>query len=121
MARKRKRNRDTDDADRAFHVGIAEATHNSALVSVVTDLWDKGRGAIWKRMEAHFQTPTLRAAVLRDHEAILRALQAKDARAARRAMREHLERVDLELNRGWDELKERETPKAPTAARARGR
>jgi DNA-binding FadR family transcriptional regulator len=127
MESRHRQKRDAEAADRNFHMGIAKATHNSALFSVVRDLWDKGRGAIWKRMEHHFNTPELRAAVFHDHRAILGALEAKDARGARAAMRQHLERVDREFNRGWDLLKEREsvTPSAevagrPAAARGRG-
>ena len=108
MQRRELRNRSADTADRDFHLGVATATHNSALLSVVHDLWDRGRGAIWKRMEHHFQTPELRAAALRDHRAILEALEARDQRAARAAMRQHLERVEREFDRGWELLKERE-------------
>jgi GntR family transcriptional repressor for pyruvate dehydrogenase complex len=113
MARNQNQRREADAADRNFHLGIAEATHNSALVSVVQDLWDRGRGAIWKRMEHHFQTPELRAATLRDHRAILAALEARDSRGARAAMRRHLERVDREFNHGWELLKERESESQP--------
>jgi GntR family transcriptional repressor for pyruvate dehydrogenase complex len=112
-----RRRQSADAADRAFHVAIARAAHNSTLVSVVTDLWDQGRGAIWKRMEDHFQTPALRATVLHDHQEILDALQAKDSRAARKAMHEHLEHVDRELTRGWDGLKPRAA--SPPAVGAR--
>ena len=123
MQRRQRQRRDADPADRDFHLGIARAAHNSALVSVVEDLWDKGRGAIWKRMEHHFQTPELRAATLRDHHAILQALESKDGRAARTAMRQHLERVDREFTRGWELLKERDSVTVPVEepARPRGR
>jgi DNA-binding FadR family transcriptional regulator len=115
-----------ESADRDFHIGIAAATHNSALVSVVQDLWDRGRGDIWKRMEHHFQTPALRAATLRDHQAILDALESKDGRGARAAMRRHLGRVDREFTRGWELLKEQESvhsakQTASVARPARGR
>lgn len=113
MQRFQSQRRSSDPADRDFHVGIARATHNSALVSVVQDLWDRGRGAIWKRMEHHFQTPELRAAALRDHRTIVAALEAKDVRGARAAMRKHLERVDREFSRGWELLKERESERTP--------
>jgi GntR family transcriptional regulator, uxu operon transcriptional repressor len=102
MEERERQSRSADTADRAFHLAIAAAAHNSALISVVKDLWDRGRGAIWKRMEHHFQTPELRAAALRDHRAILAALEAKDVRGARTAMRQHLQRVDREFSRGWD-------------------
>jgi DNA-binding FadR family transcriptional regulator len=113
MQNRQRQNRDADVSDRDFHIGIARATHNSALVSVVGNLWDQGRGAIWKRMEHHFQTPHLRAAALRDHRAVLAALEARDGREARKAMRQHLERVDREFSRGWDLLKERESAGVP--------
>jgi GntR family uxuAB operon transcriptional repressor len=116
MQHRQQQKRDADAADRDFHLGIAKATHNSALVSVVHNLWDQGRGAIWKRMEHHFQTPELRAATLRDHRAILDALDAHDGRSARAAMRRHLERVDREFNKGWELLRERESANAPPAA-----
>jgi DNA-binding FadR family transcriptional regulator len=119
MRARQRRSRNADAADRAFHVGIAKAAHNSTLVSVVTALWDQGRGEIWKRMEDHFQTPALRVAVLHDHEAIFGALQARDSRAARKAMREHLEHVDEEFTRGWDLLKRRGTP-LPSASENAG-
>jgi DNA-binding FadR family transcriptional regulator len=128
MQHRQKHGRNADEADRNFHLGIARATHNSALISVVRTLWDQGRGAIWKRMEQHFQTPELLGVVLRDHRAILEALEARDARGARAAMRRHLEHVEHEFNRGWELLKERESARptanaasAGRAARSRGR
>jgi DNA-binding FadR family transcriptional regulator len=116
MQQSQRQKRIADAADRAFHLGIAKATHNSALVSVVGTLWDQGRGTIWKRMEHHFETVELRAAALRDHKAVLVALEARDARAARAAMRRHLERVEKEFNRGWELLKEQEAGKPAKAA-----
>jgi GntR family transcriptional regulator, uxu operon transcriptional repressor len=121
MQRRQRQRRDSDAADRDFHLGIAKAAHNSALVSVVKDLWDQGRGAIWKRMEHHFQTPELRAAALRDHRAILEALESKNGRSARIAMRQHLERVDREFSRGWELLKERDSANPQADAAAVGR
>jgi DNA-binding FadR family transcriptional regulator len=124
MQRRELHNRSADTADRDFHLGIAAATHNSALLSVVHDLWDRGRGAIWKRMEHHFQTPELRAAALRDHRAILEAIEGHDERGARGAMRQHLERVEREFDKGWEVLKEREAATQRSHSRqesARGR
>ena len=109
MQRRQRQKRDAEAADRDFHLAVAKAAQNSALVSVVHNLWDQGRGAIWKRMEHHFQTPELRAATLRDHRAILEALEAHDRRGARTAMRQHLERVDREFTKGWEMLKERDS------------
>jgi DNA-binding FadR family transcriptional regulator len=106
MRVRQRRNMNPEEADRDFHLAIARATHNSPLASVVQDLWDRGRGDIWKRMEHHFQTQELRSAIHGDHQAILVALEGHDARGARSAMRRHLERVDREFTRGWELLKE---------------
>ncbi len=116
MQKSQREKRDPDAADRDFHLGIAKAANNSALFSVLQNLWDQGRGAIWKRMEHHFQTPELRTATLRDHRAILEALEAKNSDAARSAMRQHLERVDREFSTGWELLKERDSGKPVAGA-----
>jgi DNA-binding FadR family transcriptional regulator len=103
-----RQNKSASDFDREFHIRIAAAAKNSALASVVRDLWDRGRGAIWKRMEHHFQTPELRAATLQDHRAVLEMIESGDARGARSAMRKHLARVEHEFSRRWEVLKKQE-------------
>lgn len=90
-----------ESADRRFHVAISRAAHNGPLAAVVQLLWDQGRGAMWKQMEKHFSTPALRAATLRDHRAVLVAIEARDPGGARKAMHAHLNRVDKEFTRGW--------------------
>ena len=81
-------------------------------------LWDQGRGAVWKQMEKHFETPALRAATLRDHTAVLVAIEARDPEEARRAMRRHLARVGREFTKGWElQQKVGKEPKAPRRAR----
>ncbi|MGJ7512585.1 FadR/GntR family transcriptional regulator [Variovorax sp. GT1P44] len=96
-------------ADRAFHVLIARATGNDALVGVVEHLWDQ-RGRLWSRMELHFHTAELRSATLNDHRAILEAIVARDPSTAGRAMRRHLERVARQFARNWGA----EDPMVPT-------
>ena len=89
-----------DDADRAFHMAIAAATGNSALMLVLENLWDE-RGRLWNKMEEHFHTDHLRRETLMDHRRILEAIAARDPAGARKAMRSHLERVTREFSRGW--------------------
>jgi GntR family uxuAB operon transcriptional repressor len=97
--------RDHDDrganelADRNFHLAIARATGNSALVGVVEYLWNQ-RGTLWHKLKEHFQTEELRKQTLIDHRAILEAIAAHDAAGARQAMRAHLERVTRTFSRG---------------------
>jgi DNA-binding FadR family transcriptional regulator len=118
MERLQKKNQDCSSFDREFHLRIAASTRNGVLQAVVEDLWDRGRGAMWRLMEQHFQTPALQAASVNDHRAILQALAAHDPREARNAMRAHLKRVDSEFARGWELLKDREVA-APSARSAR--
>ncbi len=76
---------------------------NGALPPAVAGLWDQRRGELWTRIEDHFHTPALREKTLTDHEAIVAALEAHDADAAREAMHRHLRRVAREFQRRWDE------------------
>jgi DNA-binding FadR family transcriptional regulator len=91
-----------DQADREFHVTIAQATGNSALRAVVNRLWDARSHPLWTRIDAHFHTPALRAKTLEDHAAIVAALEARDAQGARTAMHRHLARVIREFQRQVD-------------------
>jgi GntR family transcriptional repressor for pyruvate dehydrogenase complex len=106
-----------DAVDRKFHLAIARATHNGALVWVVQMLWDEGRGTMWRRMEKHFQTPALRQATIRDHKAIFKAIEARDGRGARTAMHKHLSRVARDLAAGWELLKKQRPKRAGLRAR----
>ena len=112
MERLEKKHQDFSSFDREFHLRIAASTRNGVLEAVVQDLWDRGRGAIWRLMEQHFQTPELRAASVADHRAIYQALVAHDPREARNAMRAHIKRVDDEFARGWERAKDREAASA---------
>ncbi|MBR7799529.1 FadR/GntR family transcriptional regulator [Undibacterium fentianense] len=88
-----------EHADREFHLAIARATGNSALVGTLEYLWNQ-RGSLWHRLKEHFQTEELRQQTLGDHRQILAAIVAHDPAEARRAMRAHLERVTRTFSRG---------------------
>ena len=45
--------------DRLFHLRIAEATGNGALVAVVKMLWDERTGPLYKQLEHHYDSPAL--------------------------------------------------------------
>ncbi len=104
-------NESTEAADRRLHLAIARAAHNAPLYAAVELLWNQGRGELWKLMEAHFQTPALRAATLRDHKAVIDAIAGHRPAAARKAMHAHLDRVDREFTKGW-ELSKKQHPKS---------
>lgn len=103
-----------DQADREFHVTIAQATGNSALRTVVNRLWDARSHPLWKRIEVHFHTPALRARALEDHAAIVAALEAHDADGARSAMHRHLARVIREFQRQVESPADAVRPRPPT-------
>jgi len=91
-----------EEADRDFHLRIAKATGNGSLELVVEGLWEQ-RAELWGRMQKHFHTPDLAQKTVRDHAAILRAIAARNADAARAAMHRHMARVVKEFQRGLDD------------------
>jgi len=81
---------DVNQADRQFHVGIAQATKNSAIVSVVENLWDMRYSSLLCRemlARAHVRP------VAEEHRSILDALKTRDPSLARDSMRSHLNHV----------------------------
>ncbi len=90
--------------DRLFHLRIAEATGNGALVAVVKMLWEERTGPLYKQLEHHYDSPALWKAAMDEHRAVLRAIVAKDPAAARAAMQRHLNGAYKRFNTGWDAL-----------------
>jgi DNA-binding FadR family transcriptional regulator len=90
------------DADRLFHLRIAEATNNGALVQVVKNLWEERGSPIFTRLEHHFDTPKLWATAIREHEAVYDAIKARDADGARAAMHAHLDGAAKRFSKSWD-------------------
>ena len=88
-----------ESADRNFHLALARATGNSAMVGVIDYLWSQ-RGTLWHKLKEHFQTEELRQQTLIDHRNILSAIAAHDVAGARNAMRAHLDRVTRTFSRG---------------------
>jgi len=78
-------------ADREFHQRIAEASGNSALGLVVRTLWEQRTGPLFRRLEHHYDTPTLWRVALREHRLIVAAIARHDAAGARARMEEHLD------------------------------
>jgi DNA-binding FadR family transcriptional regulator len=89
------------EADRRFHTAIAAAAGNSALAHVVDVLWRERTAPLYRRLDRHFFDTRLWAATLKEHEAILAALRAGRAAAARRAMTHHLDNAARRFSKGW--------------------
>lgn len=82
-----------EEADRRFHIAIAEATGNAVIISAVTEFWDM-----------RFRSPLAREVLVKagslgtesrmsEHGRILKALEAHSPVDARAAMRDHLARL----------------------------
>lgn len=83
----------SEDADRRFHLAIANATKNSALILMVETLWDvrvKSPQSVrlLERVRAQGVKPRID-----EHAAVMNALRRRDPQGARQAMRAHLEGV----------------------------
>lgn len=93
------------DDDRLFHLRIAEATGNSALVLAVQTLWDQRTGPLFLRLEHHFDTPALWTVAIREHRDIVAAIARHDPGAARAAMRRHMKHAAQRFSVGWGKQK----------------
>jgi GntR family transcriptional repressor for pyruvate dehydrogenase complex len=78
------------DGDREFHLALAEASHNTALVRVVTELYDERYNPVFERLGRHFENARSWRQAVAEHRAVVRAIAAGDVAAARAAMRTHL-------------------------------
>ena len=101
------------DASRLFHMNLARATHNAAIVATLDSLWisEVGRRLLVRRAG----TADWLHADISEHQAILDAVQRGDGEQAERLVREH---IDSAL-RHWNPLAVKETAAAePDAADA---
>ncbi|MBO9622930.1 MAG: FadR family transcriptional regulator [Sphingomonas sp.] len=88
---------DALDADRHFHLLVAEATGNSLVRSVVEMLWEaRERSPLCRNMFARARREGVTPRV-GEHRLIVEALKARDPQRARETMRAHLSRVTEDL------------------------
>ncbi|MEG3147061.1 FadR/GntR family transcriptional regulator [Sphingomonas sp. RT2P30] len=82
-----------EHADREFHMTIARATRNSAVVDVIESLWEaRNRSPLCQHMLARARAVGV-VPRIDEHQTILAALRERNPKAARKAMRDHLGRV----------------------------
>ena len=99
--------------DRLFHTRIAQASDNSVLLRLVSELFDERHNPLYEQLGSHFETATTWAAAITEHEAIVSAIAAKAPEAARQAMALHLTRSHDRFTASW--------PRRPAAPGARRR
>jgi len=93
MVAENQRKQTGERADRRFHVAIACATRNTAIVTVIENLWDmRYKSPLCRHMLERARSVGVQPRI-GEHRRILAALRKRDPKAARAAMRDHLERV----------------------------
>jgi len=78
------------DNDRAFHVTIAELTGNSVVVRIVSELFEERHSPLTSHVRVRAESLRTWLAAVDEHEAVVRALEARDPQAAVAAMTSHL-------------------------------
>ena len=76
--------------DREFHVTLAEMSGNAVLARLAGELFDERHSPISAKISSRFENTRTWKAALKEHEAILKAIEARDPIAAQAAMRAHL-------------------------------
>lgn len=79
------------EADRLFHIRMAEATGNSVLVGLVTQLFDARLGPLFKRLHSHFDSKVVWYEAIDEHAQVMQALREHNPDKARAAMRRHMD------------------------------
>lgn len=103
LQREAKRHHNPLDADRAFHIRIAEATGNSALELVVQTLWDQRVGPLYRALEVKLEYPAMAEETTVEHQTVLAAILARNPAAARAAMRRHMNMTRDRYSKDWKE------------------
>lgn len=84
------------EADVRFHLGIAEATGNRLLLHSVQAV----RDVVAQALLAVVHVPHSPESAIVEHRAVRNAIASGDAAAARQAMRNHLDRVERDAEKG---------------------
>ena len=83
------------ELDRRFHITLAEMGGNSVIARIIAELFDERHSPISAKLSSRYENARSWKAALKEHEAILRALEARDPIAAQAAMLSHLRASEL--------------------------
>jgi GntR family transcriptional repressor for pyruvate dehydrogenase complex len=87
--------------DRLFHVLIAEASDNSVLLRIVTELYDERHNPLFEQLGSHFETARSWTTAIAEHRAVLDAIASRAPLAARDAMSHHLGNSHSRFTANW--------------------
>ncbi len=93
----------TAEVDVEFHMAIAEASHNVALVLVMRGLFNLLRVSILNNLEKIYKEAGGKAIIASQHRELFNAVMAGEAEAAREAAHTHLAFVAATLREGVEE------------------
>ncbi len=93
------------EGDRAFHTAVVQACDNVVLLETVQRFWDSRRGPLFTRLGGYFETVDSWREAIAEHEAVLAAIKARDAPAARAAMQNHMDRAHARFSVSWRKVK----------------
>jgi DNA-binding FadR family transcriptional regulator len=88
------------DADRRFHLSIAEATHNEMIVRIVSALWEDMFSPIFTVLSERTRLKNKKALTLYDHRTLLSCIARRDVAGAEAAMLTHLVHAEMKLLQG---------------------
>lgn len=91
------------ESDKLLHLAIAEGCGNAVLREMLAYLWASRGEQLDTRFHQHLASiDALRTHILEDHEHLVAAIGAGDARAARQAMEDHLAYVAAAMFSIWE-------------------
>jgi GntR family transcriptional repressor for pyruvate dehydrogenase complex len=91
------RSREAAEADLDFHLALAAATHNPVFAMLMERLGEIMRQRLWGELKARSRVGGGGERDVREHAAVLAAVERGDGRRAARAMRDHLDSVERDL------------------------
>ncbi|APO75857.1 GntR family transcriptional regulator protein [Rhizobium etli 8C-3] len=111
---------DTDAAleiDRGFHTAIAGIVGNAALIRFTGEIYDQRMTPYFEKLASHFEGPDSWTRAMEEHRAIKDAIAANDPKAAKQAMRTHLDRSQKRFSESFGEELFRDDEEGRAAAR----
>lgn len=95
--------------DEAFHNAIAQACGNEVLRDTVREYGQARYEPIFTRLGGYFETHSSWNAAIREHIAVLEAIELRDANAARQAMQHHLKKARNRYTVSWNRAKKNDS------------
>jgi DNA-binding FadR family transcriptional regulator len=87
--------------DEAFHEAIAQACGNSVLLDTVQRYWMARNSPLFERLGDYFEHPASWQTAIAEHQEVMHAIEARDSRAARKAMQKHLKQAHKRYSASW--------------------